>query len=188
VVFLSSVGAERRHGVGHIDGLARIEESLDATGAAVAHLRCGYFFSNLLMSVDALREGVLPTTRPVDEPTPWVDPRDVGDVVAARLLAAGWSGREVQAVQGPEDLTHSRVAEILTEATGREIAALPVSDDDVRGQLRGAGLPEAAVEGIVGMTAGTRDGFVPEQRRDVRTTTPTTLGQWAWEHLRPLLR
>ncbi|WP_214404931.1 NAD(P)H-binding protein [Pseudonocardia lacus] len=187
VVFLSSVGAERRAGVGHIDGLARIEESLDATGAAVVHLRCGYFFSNLLMSLDALREGVLPTARPVDAPMAWVDPRDVGEVVAARLLAAGWSGREAQAVHGPEDLTHAQVAEVLSEVTGRRIAALPVTDDDVRGQLRGAGLPEAAVEGIVGMTAGTRDDFVPEQPREPRTTTPTTLGQWAWEHLRPLL-
>src|SRR6185312_3894248 len=128
VVFLSSVGAERRGGVGHIDGLARIEQSLDATGAAVAHLRCGYFFTNLLMSVDALREGVLPTAMAPAAPTPWVDPRDIGDVVAARLLAAGWSGREVQAVHGPEDLTPTRVAEVLTEATGREIRVLPLSD------------------------------------------------------------
>jgi uncharacterized protein YbjT (DUF2867 family) len=33
VVFQSSVGAERRHGVGEIDGLGRTEELLDQTGA-----------------------------------------------------------------------------------------------------------------------------------------------------------
>jgi uncharacterized protein YbjT (DUF2867 family) len=49
VVLLSSIGAEQRHGVGHIDGLARIEEQLDATGADVLHLRCGLFFTNLLL-------------------------------------------------------------------------------------------------------------------------------------------
>lgn len=40
-VFLSSIGAEKRFGAGEIDGLARTEEQLDATGAAVLHLRCG---------------------------------------------------------------------------------------------------------------------------------------------------
>ena len=54
-VFQSSIGAERRNGMGEIDGLARIEEQLDATGAAVLHLRCGYFFSNLAMDLDTLR-------------------------------------------------------------------------------------------------------------------------------------
>ncbi|HEY8479436.1 MAG TPA: NAD(P)H-binding protein, partial [Spirillospora sp.] len=33
VVLLSSIGAEKRGGAGHIDALARIEEQLDATGA-----------------------------------------------------------------------------------------------------------------------------------------------------------
>ena len=56
-VFQSSVGAERRHGVGEIDGLARAEELLDATGASVLHLRCGYFFTNLPMQLDTLRAG-----------------------------------------------------------------------------------------------------------------------------------
>ena len=49
VVFQSSIGAEKRHGAGEIDGLARTEEALDATGADVTHLRCGFFFSNLLL-------------------------------------------------------------------------------------------------------------------------------------------
>src|ERR1700729_4051012 len=52
VVFLSSIGAEKRRGAGFIDGLARIERRLDAareqTGAALLHLRCGYFMTNLL--------------------------------------------------------------------------------------------------------------------------------------------
>jgi uncharacterized protein YbjT (DUF2867 family) len=187
-VFLSSVGAERRHGAGHLDGLARIEEALDATGANVLHLRCGYFFSNLLVDLDGLRAGALAAARPAGASMAWVDPHDIGDVVAARLLSAAWTGRQVQAVHGPEDLTGTRVAEILTDATGREIAYRSVTDDEVRAGLRAAGLSERAAEGIVGMTAGTRDGFTPEQERTPVTTTPTTLGAWAFEHLRPLLR
>jgi uncharacterized protein YbjT (DUF2867 family) len=186
VVFLSSVGAEKRHGAGHIDGLARIEEQLDATGADVLHMRCGYFFTNLALDLDGLAEGVLTTSDDPHTPKPWVDPRDIGDVVAARLLNDAWQGRVVQAVHGPEDLTYTRLAEILTDALGRPIRLDIISDDDVRDALSSAGLPPGAVEGIVGMAAGTRE-LVPEQPRDLITTTPTTLASWAYAHLRPML-
>jgi len=63
-VFQSSVGAEKRHGAGEIDGLARTEETLDATGASVTHLRCGFFFTNLLLDLGALEEGVLRVIMP----------------------------------------------------------------------------------------------------------------------------
>lgn len=185
-VFLSSVGAERRHGVGHIDGLARIEEQLDATGADVLHLRCGYFFTNLMSDLDDLARGVLTSTAALHVGMPWVDPRDIGDVAAARLLSDGWRGRVVQAVHGPEDLTHHRVAEILSGVLHRQIRPVTLTDDDVRAALRSAGLAPGAVEGIVGMIAGSRD-LVPEQPRDLTTTTPTTLGGWAYEHVRPKL-
>ncbi|GAA5045255.1 uncharacterized protein YbjT (DUF2867 family) [Thermocatellispora tengchongensis] len=186
LVLLSSIGAERRHGVGHIDGLAAIEELFDASGADVLHLRCGYFFTNLLMDLESLAGGVLTTAADPDRPVPWVDPRDIGDIVAARLLNDAWRGRVVQAVHGPQDLSFRQVAEILTGALGRPVRLQVVTDDDVRAALSGAGLPPSAVEGIVGMTAGTRD-LVPEQPRDLITTTPTTLAGWAYAHLRPLL-
>lgn len=69
---------------------------------------------------------------------------------------------------------------------GRPVTVQPVTDDDVRAALREAGMGPGAVEGIVGMAAGTR-GLVPEQPRDVLTTTPTTLAGWAYAQLRPLL-
>ncbi|MEV6552997.1 NAD(P)H-binding protein [Streptomyces sp. NPDC051597] len=186
VVLLSSIGAEKRRGAGHIDALAGIEERLDTTGADVLHLRCAYFFTNLLFDLDGIAEGVLTTAFDPDRPMPWADPRDIGDVVAARLLNDAWRGRVVQAVHGPEDLTFRQVARILTTALGRPVRVDHVSDDTARDTLRAAGLPPSAIEGMVGMTAGTRD-LKPEQPRDLLTTTPTSLGGWAHAHLRPLL-
>lgn len=187
-VFLSSVGAEMRSGAGAIDGLARTEELLDATGASVLYLRCGFFFTNLLFDLDSLRNGVVRVAAAVDYAQPWVDPRDIGDVAAARLLSGAWSGRHVQAVHGPEDLTLTQVADILTEALGRPIRAETTSDDAQRRSLRSAGFGEKQVEGMVGMSAVMRPDFVPEDERSIITTTPTTLAAWAHAHLRPLLR
>jgi uncharacterized protein YbjT (DUF2867 family) len=186
-VFVSSIGAEKRSGAGEIDGLARTEELLDATGTTVLHLRCGYFYTNLLGELDSIRAGVLKAPMAVDYAQPWVDPRDIGEIAAARLLSAGWSGRHVQAVHGPEDLTLSRVAGIISEVTGHPVRAETISQDVLRRSLRSAGLGDRQVEGIAGMSAVLRDDFVAEDKRSVLTTTPTTLPAWAYVHLRPAL-
>ncbi len=181
VVFQSSIGAEQRAGMGEIDGLARTEVDLDATGASVTHLRCGYFFTNLQLG---LQGDVLPLTMPVDLRLSWVDPRDVGDVAAARLLSTDWSGRHVLAVKGPEDLTFTEAVAIVSEVTGRSLRAEQIPDDAMRDALRSAGLGEPTIEGILGMSIGMRSGFTPEQERTLLETTPTTLRAWAAENLR----
>jgi uncharacterized protein YbjT (DUF2867 family) len=179
-VFVSSVGADLGTGAGHLDGLAAIEAQL--TGD-VTVLRCGYFMSNLLLPGFGPADGVLAATRDPDEAVAWVAPRDIAEVAAARLLAPA-SGRVVQGVFGPEDLSYAQVAVVLTEVLGVPLAYRRISDDDLRGAL--AGLPEKAVEGIVGMTAGTRDR-APVPPRDAAATTPTTLAEWAWAHRGPLV-
>ncbi|MGY2074359.1 NmrA family NAD(P)-binding protein [Blastococcus sp. SYSU DS0828] len=181
-VFQSSVGAEKRTGVGDIDGLAATEVALDGTGASVTHLRCGMFFTNLLLD-PGLDEGVFRVALPVDMPLPWVDPRDVGDVAAVRLLSTTWSGRHVQAVHGPEDLSWAQVADVVAAATGRSVRVERVPDDAIRAGLRAAGLTDPQVEAILGMSTGLRDGFVPEDGRSLVTTTPGTLAAWAYEHV-----
>jgi uncharacterized protein YbjT (DUF2867 family) len=191
VVFQSSIGAEKRCGAGFVDGLARIEQRLDAareeTGTALLHLRCGLFMTNLLMDLDGLRAGRLTTIRPLDDPMPWVDPRDIATVATARLLADDWTGRQVQAVHGPADLTWTEAAAALSTATGVPIKAQQITGDEQRAALRDAGMSEVAVEGIVGMNIGKREGFTPEQPRSLLTTTPGTLAGWAITYLRPAL-
>ncbi|MET0966509.1 MAG: NAD(P)H-binding protein [Nakamurella sp.] len=186
-IFQSSVGAEKRQGAGLIDGLAGVEELLNDTDGGVLILRCGYFFSNLLPAIDDLRAGVLRTTMPPEATMPWVDPRDIGEVVAARLLSTDWAGHQVQAVHGPADLSYTEVAAILTDACGRRINVRVRSDEQARRDLLMVGMSETTADGVLAMTSGLREDFVPEQPRGTITTTPTTLGQWAYQNLRPAL-
>ncbi|WP_328307556.1 NAD(P)H-binding protein [Streptomyces sp. NBC_00442] len=187
VVFQSSVGAEKRHGAGEIDGLAHTESALDALGIDVTHLRCGYFFTNLELQLDALRAGTLQVVLPLDQPMAWVAPRDIAEVAVGRLLSPAWSGRCVQAVHGAADLTWREVAGIVTAATGRQIGVERITDDEMRAQLHRAGMTDGLVEAVLGMSTGLREDFVPEQPRTVRTTTPTTLASWVHDHLRHLI-
>lgn len=186
-VFQSSVGAEKRHGAGEIDGLARTEELLDATGASVTHLRCGYFFTNLVMMLDSIRAGTVPVILPVDQPLAWVAPRDIAEVAVLQLLSPDWSGRVVRAVHGPEDLSWTDAAAVISAAIGREVRVEQIPDEAMRSALRESGMGDGLVEAVLGMSTGLREDFVPEQARDITTTTPTGLGGWAYEVLRPML-
>lgn len=187
VVLQSSVGAGKRSGVGFINALGRIEERLNAlsqtSGIAVCHLRCSYLFSNLLMDQEGLRQGELRMAMPEDQAMPWVAPADVAAVAAGRLLSTEWSGRVVQSVHGPEDLTFPQVAEIVRRVTGWPVTYTRSSDDSEREGLRAGGFSEAAIESIIGMSAGLRGTYDPVRDRDLLSTTPTPLTGWVLQHL-----
>lgn len=183
VVFQSSIGAEKRHGAGEIDGLAATEVALDALDADVTHLRCGYFFTNLLLDVDSLRAGRLTTVLPLDAPMVWVAPRDIAEVAALTLLNQKWTGHRGQAVHGPKDLSWSQVAGILTQELGRDVNVERIADEEMLQQYVDAGMPGAMADAVLGMSTGLRDDFTPEQERSAVTTTPTTLRAWVREEL-----
>jgi uncharacterized protein YbjT (DUF2867 family) len=185
-VFQSSVGAEKRTGAGEIDGLAHTEQLLDDTGFSVTHLRCGFFFTNLLSMTDDIRAGTL-TVLPPDQPLPWVSPRDIAEVAAIRLASTAWTGRHVQAIHGPHDLTWRQVAEIITDKTGAPVTVNETDEGSMRAALTGFGMSAERVDALVKMSTGLSDGFVPEQPRDVVSSTPTTLASWCYDVLRPAL-
>lgn len=187
VVFQSSIGAEKRHGVGEIDGLAGTEIALDSLGVDVTHLRNGYFFTNLLLDIESVRRGRLQTVMPPDRPMGWVAPRDIAEVAALTLLNAEWRGRRVQAVHGPEDLSWNDIAAILTVHVGREVTVKQISDSAMRDQYLAAGMPPKMADAVLGMSTGIRDEFQPEQPRSYTSTTPTTLASWIREELLPAL-
>ncbi|MDQ3778879.1 MAG: hypothetical protein M3310_08485 [Actinomycetota bacterium] len=97
----------------------------------------------------------------------------MAEVAAARLLARDWSGRQVQGVHGPEDLTYEQVAAIVAEATVGRCAQSGFSTTRcVRGYAV-SGNGEKQGEGRLRMSIGRRENFTPEQERSVHTTTPS---------------
>lgn len=187
IVFQSSVGAEKRHGVGEIDGLATTEVALNALDADVTHLRCGYFFTNLLLSLDDIRRGHLRTVLPPNHRLSWVAPRDIAETAALTLLNTSWHGHRIQAVHGPQDLSWNDVAAILSSQVGHPVRVEQTNDDDMLEQYLHAGMPPAMANAVLGMSTGLRDDFHPEQPRTPLTTTPTHLPGWVRDELIPAL-
>lgn len=113
----------------------------------------------------------------------WVAPRDIAEVAALTLLNREWTGHRVQAVHGPEDLSWSQVAGILTQELGRDVVVERIADEEMRQQYVDARMPAAMADAVLGMSTGLRDDFTPEQERSVVTTTPTMLRAWVREEL-----
>jgi len=185
-VFLSSGGAEVKKET-LIGTLGEVEEMLNATGANVLSLRAGMMFTNLLADAGMLKEGNLVTSTPLDLKSGWNDPRDVGDIAAARLLSTGWSGQLVQYVQGPEDLSYADVAGILSGVLGKPIKAVKIADEDLHKGLLDSGASPASADAMIAMLQSVSTGELTQAPRSYVTTTPTTLASWAYEFLRPLV-
>ncbi|MDB6080643.1 MAG: NmrA family transcriptional regulator [Akkermansiaceae bacterium] len=185
-VFLSSGGAEVRKET-LIGALGDVEEMLNETGANVLNLRSGMLFTNLLADAGMLKEGNLVTTTPLDLKSGWNDPRDVGDIAAARLLSPEWTGQLVQHVHGPEDLSYADVAGILSGVLGKPVKPVRISDGDLRKGLLDSGASEAHAGAMIAMLQSAGSGELTQAKRGYITTTPTTLASWAFEKLRPLV-
>ncbi|GAB4458138.1 MAG: NAD(P)H-binding protein [Armatimonadaceae bacterium] len=187
-VFLSSAGAERRGKKDPIGTLGQVEDILNATGGNILCLRPGYFYTNLLMDVEPLQQGVLPTMIPLDVPMPWNDPRDIGDIVAARLLHTDWTGQTVQKINGPRHLTYAEVASIISEVTGHAVQAIRVTGEETRSALLVTGMSPAAADAMVQMSVGLEDIASDEYAPTFVSTTPSPLEGWCYANLRPVLR
>ena len=185
VVNLSSIGADLESGAGPISGLHDVEELLNDAVHDITHLRPGFFFENLLWQLDTIRKWgriSLPlsgTTR-----YPMIATRDIGRVAAERLVNPGWTGRNICELHGPADLCFDEVAEILTEVLGRKIVYIKCDPQEMRQYLIENGMSENAADSLLEMYAAVEAGRMKTlQPRSAKTTTPTTLAEFARETL-----
>lgn len=189
VVVLSSVGAQTGPGTGPVSALLAVEEAFKAAVADVTILRPGYFMENLLRDLQSLLHAsslFLPI--PAERRAPFVATVDIARKAADVLLDAGWKGHRYLGVHGPQDLTHTEVAAILSTELGQPVRFVQVSFDDARKAMTGMGLPGFMVDLFLQMYEAIPEGRMDAaEPRSAETTTTTTLGQWTREVLKPAL-
>jgi uncharacterized protein YbjT (DUF2867 family) len=188
VVNLSSEGAQNHEAYGPVSGLGRIEAALDATQAAVRHLRPTFFFENFVDMAGGIREaGALFFPAPPDRTTGMIATADIARRAADLLLDLSWTGREIVPLYGPRDYSYVEAAQVLSGATGHPIQAQQVPKEATVGQMQQLGAPAGWAEGLADLYAAIGDDGYREHPRDEASTTPTPLSDWAREHLKPVL-
>lgn len=157
------------------------EEAVRASGAEWTIVRAAWFMQNFSEGplVEGLRQGelVFPGGEVAE---PFVDVRDIADVVVAALVADGaaFAGRTVE-VTGARPLGFRAAVAEIAEVTGREFAYVPVSARDYGDALLGFGVPAGEVGALVetfealldGRNASTTDGVRAVLGREPRGFT-----------------
>ncbi|WP_328751337.1 NAD(P)H-binding protein [Streptomyces sp. NBC_00285] len=175
LVLLSSRGQDRARDA---------EEALHASGADWTVVRAAWFAQNFSEGplVEELRlsgELVFPAGE-VREP--FVDVRDIGDVVVAALTSGDRYAGQTLAVSGPRLLTFGEAVAEIAEATGRELTYRSVSARAYGERLAGFGVPEAAAGALVEAFEQLLDGrnaYLSDGVREVLGREPRDFGDFA---------
>jgi uncharacterized protein YbjT (DUF2867 family) len=137
---------------------AELAAVADRAGAAWTVLRCSWFAQNFSESflLPFVLDGtiVLPAA---DVPEPFVDVDDVAEVAVTALTDAGHGGR-VYELTGPEALTFSAVADVLSRVSGRPVRYEPVSAAEFVSGAVAAGFSAEDAVGLAGLCATVLDG------------------------------
>ncbi|MET8243963.1 NAD(P)H-binding protein [Streptomyces sp. NPDC005202] len=177
LVLLSARGEERARPT---------EEALRESGADWTVVRAAWFAQNF--SEGPLVEGLRRTGELVfpggDVREPFVDVRDVADVVVAALTAGDRYVGQALTVSGPRLLTFGEAVARIAEATGRALTYRPVSARQYGENLTGFGVPPEEVEFLVDVFESLLDGrnaYLSDGVRQVLGREPRDFTEFARE-------
>jgi len=193
------VDAAKRAGVHHIVKLSAIgvdgqtqftvgkahaanEKHIRESGLAFTFLRPNSFMQNFITYFPP-RNGAIYL--------PWgngtasfVETRDIASVAAEVLTSDGHEGK-IYTLTGPAALGIAEVAQILSEAAGREFKYVDVPEDAARDGMLQAGVPKWQVEALMELHAinkQNRWSAVTADIEKVTDTGPTDFAQFARDH------
>ena len=185
VVKLSALGASNHSkspiGRAHYEA----EQALIASGMRWAILRPHAFMQNLLDQTPAIvGEGRI-FAASGDGKIPFVDTRDIAAVAAVTLTHSGHDGKKY-VLTGPEALSYSDVARILSEVVGQPITYVPLSIEEARERMTRAGNPPWAIEGLLALAAYQRAGgptaVVHDTVHEILGRPPRSLAEFVRDH------
>lgn len=185
VVKLSGMGADQ----GSIS-LAKwhrgAEVAIEKSGLAWTHLRPNSFMQNYAVyhaaSIKAHGAFHLPVG---DGAVSFVDTRDVAAVAAKTLTNPASHAGKAYTITGPEALTNTRVAAILSEAAGKTVTYVDVPQGTARDAMLKMGAPDWMADALLELYAINKAGHASAVSGDVQVVTgrpPRTFADFATDN------
>jgi NAD(P)H dehydrogenase (quinone) len=126
VVYLSSVGAQRQHGLGLITQSHILEEEMRTLPSANAFIRAAWFLENYQWDVQPARErGEIDMYLTPDRSLSMVATQDIGEL-AAKTLQQEWNGNRVLELEGPQKYSPTAAAVAFSRLLGRPVTGNPI--------------------------------------------------------------
>jgi len=159
---LNVIGSAVRAGVGHVVKItskasadspisrrraqAEIENRLIASGLGYTLLRNNAYMQNFLMLAPAIAGTSSFGSSAGDGRVGLIDARDVAAVAAQIAVSPALHAEKTYWPTGPERLSYSDAAAVLSKVLGRLITFHPLTFDEERQAMIDAGVPETAAE------------------------------------------
>lgn len=144
------------------------ERAIEATGLPHLIFRNSWYQENLFMSLpQALKSGQWYTSAGQGR-TAFVARDDIAAAIAG-ALANPPAGSVTWTLTGSEALTNDEIARLASDAVGRPIQVVHLSDEQLAGGMKAAGVPEAIVPTLVSFDTAARAGDLGTITDDVAT-------------------
>ena len=114
-----------------------------------------------------------------------VDARDIAAVAVKALMDGERHYNKIYSVTGPEALSYYQAAEILSNATGKKIDYVSISDEEARGAMKEVGLNDWLIDTISDLYSYFRKGYASHVSSAVEEVTkkkPITFTQFAKDY------
>ena len=153
------------------------ENAIKATGIPYTILRNGWYMENLFMALPhALQEGKWYSASGNGK-LAHIARADIARATAA-ALSSGSTDSKTYTFTGDEKHTVDEIAALVSKITGKPLEVVHVTDEQLAGGLKAAGLPDFLIPVIVSFDANTRVGHIDLVTEDAKTLsgqTSTTL-------------
>jgi uncharacterized protein YbjT (DUF2867 family) len=163
---------------------AEIERHLEASGIAYTHLRAGEFMQAYFRQVPVITARHAIAVPLGDQRIASIDALDIAEVAARVLATAGHEGHAYP-ITGPEALTMTEVAAILSEVTGTTIRYIDATPEQAREAWLAAGVPPYNADALTELYAERRQGkesHVSPGTASLLGRPPTSFAQFARRH------
>ncbi|MCE5323404.1 NmrA family NAD(P)-binding protein [bacterium] len=152
VVHMSSIGAHAKTGIAQIESKAAIEDAIFASGVDCTFLRPAFFMDNLYKQMDMIRShGIISTLLPPDVPIPMVSTEDIAYAAVKSLMRGAKGEKEEYDILGGRDYTMDEVADIVSDAVGKDVQYIQMNDDQAREFFSQMGMCPVVVEDYIKM-------------------------------------
>lgn len=143
------------------------EQAIKETGLPYTIFRNGWYQENLLMSLpQALASGQWYTAAGQGRVAHAA--RDDMAAAIAGALASDEGESITYTLTGPEALTTDEIAARASKALGKPLQVVHLTDEQLAGGMKAAGVPEAAIPMIVSFDTNTRKGGIDIVTDDIR--------------------
>jgi (4-alkanoyl-5-oxo-2,5-dihydrofuran-3-yl)methyl phosphate reductase len=162
------------------------ERAIQNLGIAWTFVQPGAFMSNALNWRDTIKRQGKVYSNYGDGKAAYIHPRDIAAVAVRALTEPGHEGKAYP-LTGPEALSVGELVKLLSEAVGKPIEYVPITDDATREGMQKAGLPTFLIDGLLPFASFVRSGKGAEILPTVEQVIgrkPLTFADWASEHAR----